>query len=248
MEVEIFKHPVPAIVGQAVAGESAKVRQQLEQLIQKVNSSAFDIAELLHTIKKNSYYEGYTTFQEYTKTLEIKPRKAQYLRRIAEVMDIMEFKRAQYEPLGIAKLREITSLNVEGTWVNPETEVETPIKVFIQGFIEKGQDMTLEEIKNHVKTLKGLVGAEAMGWLHLYMKEQAIIQVARPALNLAKAIIGSVGKDDEGISKDASDGAAAESVFAAFLADPANEVLATGEPVEESNGTGDVEEGEGSEA
>jgi hypothetical protein len=65
-----------------------------------------------------------------------------------------------------------------------------------------------------------------MSWLHLYMKTQAIEQTARPALELAKAMIGSVSKDSEGISQDASDGSAAESVFASFLADPANAVLA----------------------
>lgn len=224
--MEIFKQPVPQIVGPVVAGEAAKVRKQLEQLIKKVNSSAFDIAQLLHTIKKNGYYDGFTTFQEYVKTLEIKPRKAQYLRRIAEVMDTMGIPRETYEPLGVAKLREITSLNLDDTWVNPETKEETPMKAFIQGFVEKGGTMSLDEIKNHVKTLKGLVGEDAMGWLHLYMKQMAIDQVARPALDLAKAQIGSVGKDDEGISRDASDGAAAEVVFVAFLNDPANGILA----------------------
>jgi hypothetical protein len=224
--MEVFNQPVPQIVGPVVAGEAAKTRKQLEQLIKKVNSSAFDIAELLHKIKKNGYYEGFTTFQEYVRTLEIKPRKAQYLRRIAEVMDVMGIAREKYEPLGVAKLREITSLNMDDTWVNPETKEETPIKAFIQGFIDKGADMTLDEIKNHVKTLKGLVGEDAMGWLHLYMKQMAIDQVVRPALDLAKAQIGSVGKDDEGISKDASDGAAAEVVFVAFLNDPANGILA----------------------
>ncbi len=217
---------VPVVVGQAVAGESAKTRKALEQLIKKVNSSAFDIAELLYKVKKNGFYEGFTTFQEYVKTLEIKPRKAQYLTRIASIMDEMSIPRETYEPLGTAKMREITSLNVNDTWVNPETKDETPMKSFIQGLVDKGKDMPLEEIKQHVKTLKGLVGEEAMGWLHLYMKEQAIDKVARPALELAKAQIGSVGKDDEGVSKDASDGAAAEMVFAAFLADPANEALA----------------------
>jgi len=227
MEVVFDKNGPPNIVGQKVAGESAKVRKQLEQLIKKVNSSAFDIADLLHTIKKNGFYEGFVTFQEYVKTLELKPRKAQYLRRIAEVMDVMQIPREKYEPLGIAKLREITSLNLDDTWVNPETKEEIPIKSFVEGFIYNGKDMPLDEIKNHVKTLKGLIGEDAMGWLHLYMKQMAIDQVVRPALELAKAQIGSVKKDDEGISQDASDGAAAEVVFVAFINDPANGILAT---------------------
>lgn len=224
----IYQEPA-AVVGQQVAGEAAKVRKQLEQLIKKVNSSAFDIAELLHTIKKNGYYSGFNTFQEYVRTLAIKPRKAQYLQRIAATMEELNIPRETYEPLGVAKLREITSLDVHGTWTNPETKDETPVKAFIQGFVDKGADMPLEEIKNHVKVLKGLVGEEAMSWIHLYMKEQAIEKVVRPAMELAKAQIGSVGKDDEGVSKDASDGAAIESICGAFLADPANEILAGGE-------------------
>jgi len=142
------------------------------------------------------------------------------------VMEALEIPRVKYEPLGIAKLREITSLNIDETWTNPETKAQTPIKAFVQGFVEQGDNLSLEEIKQHVKTLKGLVGEEAMGWLHLYMKQIAIDQVARPALELAKAQIGSVAKDDEGVSKDATDGRAAEVIFVSFLNDPANEALA----------------------
>jgi hypothetical protein len=207
----------PAITDSAVAGEAAKTRQQLEQLIKKVNTSSFDIGELLHIIKKNSYYTEFVTFQEYIKTLDIKPRKAQYLRRIAQVADELGIPRAKYEPLGTAKMREITSLDTGATWVNPETKEELPIKDFIYGFIEKGETMGLEEIKAHVKTLKGLVGAEAMGWVHLYMKQIAIDNTVKPALDLAKAQIGSVSKDDEGMSQDASDGQAAEAIFADYL-------------------------------
>jgi len=225
--MEVFEN-VPAIIGQQVAGEAAKVRMELEQLISKVNTSAYDIGELLHKIKKNGYYDGFVTFQEYVKTLQIKPRKAQYLRRIAEVMDIMEVPREKYEPLGIAKLREITSLDVNGTWTNPDTQVEISLKTFITAFIEKGEEMNLEDIKLHVQTLKGLADEDAMGWVNLYMKKMAIEQVVRPALDMAKMMIGSVGKDDEGVSKDASDGAAAEVVFVSFLNDPANTVLAGG--------------------
>jgi hypothetical protein len=46
--------------------------------------------------------------------------------------------------------------------------------------------------------------------------------VVRPALDLAKANLGSAGKDDEGISFDASDGRALETIGVAYLIDPAN--------------------------
>lgn len=211
------------IVGEQIAGEAAKVRNQLESIIKKVNTSAFDIGELLHIIKKNKYYAGFNTFSEYIKTLDIKPRKAQYLTKIAQVMDELEIPREKYEPLGTAKMREITSLDTSATWENPETQETVPIKDFVIGFVEKGSTMSLEEIKSHVKTLKGLVGAEAMGWLNLYMKQSALDNTVRPALELAKMKMGSAGKDDEGISYDYSDGQAAEVIFVEYLNDPNNE-------------------------
>ena len=85
MEVNVTN--VPAIVGQQVAGESAKVRKQLEQLVKKVDSSLFDMAELLWEIKKNGYYEGFVTFREYTKSIGLKESKSRYLPRVAEVME-----------------------------------------------------------------------------------------------------------------------------------------------------------------
>jgi hypothetical protein len=224
------------IVGQAVAGEAAKTRKQLEQLIHKVNSSAFDIGELLYTIKKNGFYEGYTTFADYTKSLKLKPSKARYLPRIAEVMEEMNVSREKAEAIGISKLRVISSLELHDNWTNPETQEVTPVKEFVSGLIEKGEKMPLQDIHNYVNVIKGKVGAEAMSFLHLYMKTQAIEQVARPAIELAKSMIGSVSKDSEGISQDASDGSAAESIFAAFLADPANAFLA-GNLEEEENGS-----------
>ena len=211
------------IVGQQVAGESAKVRKQLEQLVKKVNSSLFDLADLLWAVKKNNFYEGYSTFREYTKTIGLKESKSRYLPRVVEVMEEVGIERSLYEPLGMAKLREITSLDINAVWVNPEDQSETQVRAFIKGFIEKGKEMSLGEIKEHVRTLKGLTGTEAMGFVHLYMKQIAIDNVAKPALQLAKMKIGSVGKDDEGISKDASDGQAAEMIFADFLAGEGNE-------------------------
>jgi hypothetical protein len=218
----------PLLVGEAVAGEAASVRNELEALIKNSNSSAFDIGELAYKVKSNALYTGFTTFQEYGKSLPIKLRKLQYLARIAEVMSIMETPRATYEPLGIAKLREITSLDVEGSWTNPETSEKVDIKTFITSFIAKGQSMSLETIKQHVRTLKGLVGENNIVVVHFGIKQSVLDNVVRPALDLAKAQLGSASKDDEGVSHDASDGRALEVVAISFLNDPANGILAEG--------------------
>lgn len=215
------------IVGEQVAGESNKVRKSLEKLIQSVNKSTFDIGELLFKIKKTGFYNGwgFNTFQEYVDTLDIKARKAQYLVRIVDTMEQVGVPREQYEPLGVAKLREISSLDPTATYKNPQTGEETPMKDFITGFIDKGADMPLEEVKQHVRTLKGLTGENELVWLNFCLKKAAVDETVRPALELAKANIGSVGKDAEGNSVDASDGRALEAIAVEFLNDPANNVL-----------------------
>lgn len=213
------------LVGAAVAGESAKVRGELEALIESVNRSNFDIADLCFKVERNGFYEPYTTFQEYYKTLNIKARKIQYLTRMAKVMDAVGILRATYEPLGIGKLREITSLDPQGVWKNPETGVETPISEFIIGFVEKGSEITLEDLKIHVRTIKGFVGENDLVWRNLCFTRLVAEMTWDPAIAMAKNHLGSVGKDDEGISKDASDSAAAEVLAVEFMNDPKNHVL-----------------------
>jgi hypothetical protein len=224
-----------AIVGDLVAGatvEAERVRGALESLIERVNRSKFDIADLCYKVKVNGYYAPYTTFQDYYKTLSIKARTVQYLTKMVECMTQVGIEREQYEPLGIAKLREITSLDPNETWKNPETGVETPMSEFIVGFVENGADMELDDIKQHVRTLKNLTGDNDLVWMNICLKRSALDNTVRPAFDLAKNWVGSVGKDDEGISLDASDGAALEVIAVEYLNDPKNSVL----PEEEIGG------------
>ena len=210
------------ITGEVVAGEAAQVRKQVETVVSNANSSMFDLAELLLNVKKNNFYSGFTTFSEYLSSLKFKRRRLDYLVKMAETMDSVGITREKYEPLGISKLRVITSLNVDGIWTNPETKQEVPLKSFIVGFVEQGQTMSLEEISQHVRTLKGEIGDEAFVILHIKVKRNALDKVIRPALELMKMKIGSVKKDGEGQSLDASDGRALEMITADWMSDPNN--------------------------
>lgn len=211
------------IVGEAVAGAAVKAMQQVEALIANINKQQFDLADALYTVKKNGYFQkDFATFKEYYQTLKIKPRRAQYLTRIVECMEEVGIERTQYEKLGIAKLREITSLEPSATYTNPVTGEQTPMKDFITGFIESGADMELEELQKHVRTLKGLVGANDIVWKNLPFTRQQVEKTIDPAIELARANIGSAGKDDEGISKDASESACVEVWAVEFLNNPAN--------------------------
>lgn len=212
------------IVGQVAAGEAAETKSQLEGLIVTLEKSKFDVAELLYKIKIKGFYVGwgYSTFPEYSKTLKIKNRTVQYMTRIVGVMDEVGIKRDVYEPLGIAKLREITSLDPKAEWTNPVTGAKTPMIEFIKGFVEQGADIEVEKLKEHVRTLKGFVGENDLVFETLCMTRSAMENSWKPAIELAKAHIGSVAKDEDGMSKDASNGAAAEMVAVSYLNDPQN--------------------------
>lgn len=233
-----------AIVGTVVAGEAAAVKNQLEVLINSLDKSTLDVGELLYKVKLKGFYSawGFSTFKEYTNTLKIKPRKAQYLTRIVGVMDEVGIKREVFEPLGIARLREITSLDPTAIWENPISKVKTPVVEFIKGFVEKGEEIDMDTLKLHVRTLKGFVGDNDLVFATLCMTRSAMDNAWRPAIELAKANIGTVKKDDEGMSEDASDGAAAEKLAIAYLTDPQNEFGAFQDTAGEEDGEAEVQD------
>jgi hypothetical protein len=225
------------IVGEAVAGESKKVRDELEKLIHTINTSTFDVADLLHTVKSKGYYKayGFNTFLEYLAELDIKTRKAQYLVRIVDIMTEVCVPREIYQPVGIAKLREITSLDTHDSngdevfWDNPETGESLKMRDIIVGLVEKAPTMTLSELKEYVKLLKGLVGENDLTWLNISVNTQALQQTILPAFHLAKQNLGSSYKDEEGMSHDYSDGKALEMICAEYLNDPSNSFLGANE-------------------
>ena len=217
-ELQIGADAPQAIVGEAEAGEAAKVRKQLNQLIKNLNASTFDLMDVLYTIKSKGFFSPkFNTFSEFVKDLDgLKLSKAYYLTRIRETMNAATIPREVYEPIGLSKLRAISRLDPNAIYANDQSGVDA-IKVFIIN----ATDMSLNDIKNQVAVTQGLTGEDSMVWLNVSLKSSAR-EVVKKAISVAKKNIGSVSKDDEGISHDASDGAALEAVALDFLADPSN--------------------------
>lgn len=215
------------IVGEAVAGEAAKVRNQLEEIVRNLNTQTFDLAELLQKVRRHSWYTGwgYNTFQEYVETLDLKLRKAQYLSRIVDVMEQVDIPRETYEEVGIGKLREITSLEPGTTYTSP-AGVNTPMDDIIKDLVVKADDMSIDEIKQAVKSYKGLVGEDALVWINYSVKSIVKEEILNPALELARKQMGTLKKDEDGVAVDVSDGACWEVIAVEFMNDPANQFLA----------------------
>jgi hypothetical protein len=209
--------PEQVIVGEAIAGQSKQILSQIDALIAGVNTSTFDLAELLHKVKKNALYAPENeSFGEYAKGLDLKVSKSYYLVRIVEAMDFAGIPRSIYEPVGLAKLRVISRMKFDGP-----NAVENPVEK-LQALVETAPTLSLEELGQQIAQAQGLTGDDAMVWINITLKKAARDEVVKPALDLAKKNIGSVGKDEDGMSKDASDGAALEAVCADFLSDPNN--------------------------
>jgi hypothetical protein len=218
-EFGFYSEPT-AIIGDAVAGRPEKVRLQINALIKGVHTSTIDLAELLHETKTKNYFEkyGFNTFGDFAKELGLKTSKSYYLVRIIENMKAAGIPRSVYETVDISKLRAINKLDpADGTDVTG-----TPIIDVIKAAVTVAQSKSLEDVQAFVAASKGLTDDEAMVWSNFQIKKAARDNVVRPALDLAKKQIGSVGKNDEGVSFDASDGRALEAVCADFLSDPNN--------------------------
>jgi hypothetical protein len=206
------------IVGEAVSGERAEVQKALKKLIKQVNTNTFDIAELLFKAKSKHLYTE-PTFADFVATLAIKKRRAQYLERIAEVMDAVHIPREEYEPIGVTKLRVITRLEPAETYTDPLTLEEHPMADYIVGLAELASAKTEEELESHVRVLMGETGENDIAWLNLRMQRLTIDNVIKPAFEKAKINIGSVATDADGIAQDASDSRALEIVCVNYLQD-----------------------------
>src|ERR1700676_3599784 len=134
------------IVGEAVAGEAAKVRKQIKDIIAGVNKSTFTLARLLHKVKTNHYFSE-ETFGQYAKTLDLKTTKAYYLVRIIDSMIISGVPENVYEPVGIAKLRVIAKLE-------PTEEYQgKPGATYIKALTETASEVEMETLKEAVAHL-----------------------------------------------------------------------------------------------
>jgi hypothetical protein len=208
------------IVGEAVAGEAAKLRRKIEAVVKTINTSAFDAAELFAKAKKNRSYVGwgFNTLSEYFRSLDISERKAQYLTRIAEVMghEKVHVARADYEPLGIAKLREITSLDPEGQWTTPAGET-FPMAEYIQGFVFDRTNESFETIQKEVRVLKGLIGENDLTHFNLMFTRLTKENTIDAALAKMRLELGPVGKDGDGVAIEATDSRCIELICVRYL-------------------------------
>ena len=232
----------PAIIGEAVAGQQAQranaVRKALSFLSEDIKACTFDMAILLYEASVNNYAPGwgYTTVIEYgEKELGLKERKVQYLIRMVRVCNAVGISRKVYEPVGVSKLREITTLDFNANYHNPKTHVVEPMAEHIRQLIDRAPNMTYDQVKQAVSVLKGEVGENARVWVPSFWVTQSCMEnVILPARELVRRRLGSSPiRDEAGNAVEYSDAVAEEIIHAEFIADPSNYTEETDESKEQ---------------
>lgn len=216
----------PAMHGEAVAGRSAQVRRSLMSMVSNLNTNTFDLAELLYEAQEQHYPSawGFNSLPEYAeKELGLKARKAQYLARIMKVCKVVGLKREQFESAGTSKLREITRLDPEGTFWNKDKHVSEPLDEHIVRLILDHDKMNVEQVKDEVARLLGQSGPDRRVMRSFSTDQSTWDNVMKPALETARRMLGSQGRDTDGQAKDYPDGVCWEVIAATFNADPNNQ-------------------------
>ena len=213
----------PAIHGEQIAGRASKVRKTLNALSTHLNLNVFDIAELLYEAQENNYvYDwGFKSVPDFAeKELGIKESRARYLARIVRVYRAVGLSRKDCEGIHTSKLREITTLDPDGSWFNKETKENEPLDEHIVRLITDAPDMTLNAIKEEVAKLKGQVGPDRRVIRSFSTTQSAWDNVFVPAMEKIRRRLGSENRDDEGNAKEYKDGVVFEMAMAEINADP----------------------------
>ena len=211
----------PAVHGEAVAGRAAEVRKQLARMASNITASAFDMITLLTEAQEHGYalQWGFTSLLDYgEKELHLKASKTRYLARIGKVMKAVGLKRGQYEAAGTSKLREIVTLDPEGSFFNRETRIPEPLDEHIVRLVLDHDKLTVQQVKDEVARLKGQVGPDRRVIRSYSTDASTWENVIKVAYEKARMHLGSKGRDDEGKATEYTDGECQEVICAAFNA------------------------------
>lgn len=233
------------IVGEAVAGYAAMVRRKLMQMVGNLQTTTFDVAQLLLEADEKHLPQqwGYDSLSDYgAQELGLKPRKIQYLVKIQRVCRTLNVTREQQELIGVSKLRMITKLEPGSSYFNPATKENEPMSEHILRLIKDGVAMSSKEVDEEVRRLLGQMGDDAIIIRSIAFVKAAYEKTIKPGMEKLRKNMGSAGRDAEGKAIEYSDGAVIEMAFANVLADPNfdDEPVELKKETEHDDSTGDT--------
>lgn len=146
------------IVQQGPNYRAVEVKMQLEKLQNQTENDFFDICDLLQEAKEKSYHIsfGFVNFNEWVESmpsLDMSASKAQYCINISTKALRLNVDRPTLKKVKVTKLREIFSLD-------PDIHLKA-----MSDLIEAAPAMSIEEVKNKVKSIKQGTGFEEMAYM-----------------------------------------------------------------------------------
>ena len=236
-------NPVVSI-GEPVAGQAATLRKRMRILAADLTKHTCDLAEaFLQAQETRCYAEwGFESLGDYAELeLGVKPRKAQYLARIARVCRDCGVARKDYEPVGVTKLREITRLDLGVTYYNADEKTHESMVDHIVRLIAEAPENSTVEVEEEVARLKGQTGENAMVHRGYKITLSCWDNVIAPCFESIRKRLGSAGRDGTGAAREYTDGNVVECLCAEYNADPRNFMEEIDESQievpEENNGT-----------
>ena len=217
-----------AIHGEAIAGQQAKsiaLRKRILLLSTDLDKHTFDLAEAFFEAQESGCYLewGFDSLADYAVTeLGMKHRRAQYLARIVRVCRECGIARKDYEPVGITKLRDITTLNPGDSYYNADEKKSEPMVDHIVRLIAEAPENTTKEVELEVARLKGQTGENAMVTRAYKVTLSCWENVIVPCYESIRKRLGSAGRDGTGAAKEYTDGNVVEALCAEYNADPRN--------------------------
>ena len=234
-----------AIHDTAVAGQSATLRKRMRLLAGDLTRYTFDLAEAFLLAQETRCYAewGFDSIGEYAELeLGIKKRRAQYLATIVRVCRACGVARKDYEPVGVTKLREITTLDPGTSYYNADEKTHEPMVECIVALIAEAPELSTVEVEQEVARLKGMTGDNAMVLRAYKVTQSCWENVIKPCFESVRKRLGSAGRDGTGAAREYPDGAVVECLCAEYNADPRNFLEEPDEsreqveiPMEESN-------------
>ena len=187
-----------AIVGETVAGHSASLRKRMGVLAQDLVKNTFDLAEAFFEAQETHCFIewGFESLGDYASLeLGIKHRKAQYLARIVRVCREAGVARADYEPVGVTKLREITTLDTDASYFNQTSKQHEPMVDHIVNLIAEAPELSTIEVELEVARLKGQTGDNSMVLRSYKVTKSAYENTITRCFESIRKRLGSMGRD-----------------------------------------------------
>jgi hypothetical protein len=230
---DIFAHP-SALHGEAIAGHDARattVRAAIDLLKNSLGDGRWELAALLSEARTKSLHLswGFSDFDQYIdqSNFDIGSRECRYLIRAHDVSLQLGITREQLKAVAISKLKEIFSLD-------PAKQADAIITL-----VDDAVTMSLEEVRQSVRELKGTDPETELTWLNINVLRRAKEETILPALAKVKLEYGPTMGSDPNTSEEISDGRALEYLCAEKLAEPDAELQRLQEAADEE-GPGDA--------